>query len=487
MVKVSNILDSQEFIEGGKTIVKYAYKSEEVKPKINQDYIEKKYETYTEEVNGKLIEKQKLDKSGQPIILEEKIMITEEVVEMRTAHTITSKVIGEEGKYAQQSGYNFVKDNEGWKEVKYATTTKTEFDRANKVSFIQRVLAAEVGPNSPNQTTQYDYGGQNWTNPDNIKVSDNVYATNALTSNSYNALVGYDLGFAIPVSSTVTGMKVEVEGKSSSTSRNIYVSVVDNATSPSIGSSKVFTITTSEQYYSTGGDGDTWYGLWTPATINSTGFGAYLDNDGNSITETFSIDHLRVTIYYKTNLISVTKSAGLGTNNNATGTVAWNSPTNIYASDNVYATTSLISSAVSNYLQATNFGFNIPNSVNIEGIMISIEGKTTNNSAAISNSFTILKNATTSGDNTTNFSLSATERTLFIGGSQSLLGNTLTPADINNSGFGYQMSFKVRPPSGTQLISIDYVEITVFYSEGSSNTKTQIRSSAQFKSNVIIK
>lgn len=66
-------------------------------------------------------------------------------------------------------------------------------------------------------------------------------------------------------------------------------------------------------------------------------------------------------------------SPSSGTNNSTTGTIAWNTPENITASDNAYASVS--TSANTNYLFGTNFGFAIPSPANIDGIRVDIEKK----------------------------------------------------------------------------------------------------------------
>ena len=66
-------------------------------------------------------------------------------------------------------------------------------------------------------------------------------------------------------------------------------------------------------------------------------------------------------------------SPSSGTNNSETGTIAWNTPENITASDNAYASVS--TSANTNYLFGTNFGFTITGPGNIDGIQVEIEKK----------------------------------------------------------------------------------------------------------------
>lgn len=491
-ISARNILDSQDFVEKGKTIVKYSYKSDEVKPKIEQDVIEKQYETYSEEVNGKTIEKQKLDKQGFPILKSEKRIISEEIIEKRTAHTITSRVIGEDNKFFTQSGYNFVKDAEGWKEVKYATTTKTEFDRAAKVSLlglIKQALAYEVGPNSPNAVENWniDGGDVSWVDLNNLKVSDDVYTTNTTVENTSIFLYASAFGISVPTDSTITGLKAEIDVKQQVTS-SPWIFAIYNATSTvtkGYSSSSIYPSST-EATYTLGGDGLTSSFYWTPTDINSNSFGIFIAGnfDGAARSNILYADHARATVYYKLGISSSTKSTVTIANNNATGTVAWNNPLNASSSNNVYATTSLSSGQVTNYLEFSDFGFSIPSGTEIEGIMVSIEAKTSGYLSAGVVESCFLKDSVNYCDPTT-LGFGTSDSILVSGGTQSDFGRTWTNTEINNANFTYRMAFKQR--FSTPTVSVDAVTITIFYSDAVSNTKTQIRSSSQFKSSVIIK
>lgn len=66
-------------------------------------------------------------------------------------------------------------------------------------------------------------------------------------------------------------------------------------------------------------------------------------------------------------------SPASGTNNTATGTIAWTNPGNILTSNNTYAT--IAATGVTNYLFAKNFGFAIGGPANIDGIQLEIEKK----------------------------------------------------------------------------------------------------------------
>ncbi|HYG52040.1 MAG TPA: T9SS type A sorting domain-containing protein, partial [Flavobacteriales bacterium] len=67
-------------------------------------------------------------------------------------------------------------------------------------------------------------------------------------------------------------------------------------------------------------------------------------------------------------------SPASASNNAAIGANAWSSPTNIYTSNNARA--SVATKGLSNYLEATNFGFAIPTSYTINGITVEAEKST---------------------------------------------------------------------------------------------------------------
>jgi hypothetical protein len=61
-------------------------------------------------------------------------------------------------------------------------------------------------------------------------------------------------------------------------------------------------------------------------------------------------------------------------NSAAIGINPWLNTPNIVSSDNAYSSVSL--KGATNYLRATNFGFSLPNTVNVDGIVVEIEKKT---------------------------------------------------------------------------------------------------------------
>jgi len=160
---------------------------------------------------------------------------------------------------------------------------------------------------------------------------------------------------------------------------------------------------------------------------------------------------------------------------NATGTVAWSSPDNAKASDDVYAT-STFNTAISHYLKATNFGFSILSGATIDGILVEIEKKASVAGRVSDTTVKIVKADATFG--TENKALGGTWTTsdtyYSYGSSTDLWDETWTPVDINDADFGVGISGSIT--GGITAISVDHIRITVYYTEaGGGGQRVQIK------------
>lgn len=165
--------------------------------------------------------------------------------------------------------------------------------------------SASSGPNSPGTMTTVAQGGAttDWTNPDNAKVSDNVYATNNLAGAVSYQLLASNFGFSIPSDATIKGILVEVEAKTATLSAVTYgVHVFKGGVAA--GNQSVGSMNTTEQYLQAGGSTSLWNTTWTPANINDSSFGASFQIV-DLYTDTISVDHIRVTVYYSVLLSKV--------------------------------------------------------------------------------------------------------------------------------------------------------------------------------------
>jgi len=158
----------------------------------------------------------------------------------------------------------------------------------------------------------------------------------------------------------------------------------------------------------------------------------------------------------------------------ATGT-SWTSPTNVYTSNNGYATYNIGGSSNSNYLDVTGFGFSIPSNAIVRGISVSIERKSSASSSLTDTDLYIKKSGCTdpcgSDHADTGTYYPTSDGTDSHGSSSDLWGKTWTAADINNSAFG--VHYRIRNlNSSSRTVSIDQITITVTYSNDTNGIGT---------------
>ncbi len=145
-----------------------------------------------------------------------------------------------------------------------------------------------------------------WSNPDNAKVSDNVYATASVNATISHYLKATNFGFAIPTGATIDGILVEVEKKhGGGTSRNQDSAAKIVKSDGTIGTTdkKIEgNWTTTDTYYSYGGATDKWGETWTPTDINDADFGFVFSITGEAERggAIGSVDHIRITVTYST-------------------------------------------------------------------------------------------------------------------------------------------------------------------------------------------
>lgn len=159
---------------------------------------------------------------------------------------------------------------------------------------------ATAGPNSPGTTaTVAITNGADWANTDNVKVSDNTYATATVLSLSpytTDFIVAKNFGFAISATAVIMGITVEIEAKNTA-DKNCYVYVTKNGIT-TIGSATI-NVTTTEQYLTAGSSASLWTTTWTYAEINAATFGVMFQAIGAAgTTNDYSVDHIRVTVDY---------------------------------------------------------------------------------------------------------------------------------------------------------------------------------------------
>ncbi len=164
-------------------------------------------------------------------------------------------------------------------------------------------------------------------------------------------------------------------------------------------------------------------------------------------------------------------SAGMSPSNvvtdNSVGTLTFSSLSNSSASDNVYSSVSALALGdKSNYVVAKGFGFAIPANATICGITVTVEKKA---SGLLQNvhdfSAKIVRAGTVAGNNNAAAGAWPTsDATTVYGSSSDSWGLSWSPADINDSEFGFALSADLSGISVLPTASVDYISMVVSYS-----------------------
>lgn len=149
-------------------------------------------------------------------------------------------------------------------------------------------------------------GSVAWNNVGNGRLSDNTYATAALTTGQTSHYLRVNnFGFAIPQDATIVGIRVDVERKASSNVHTVRDSAIRLVKSDgTLGSANRASTTnwpTADAVALYGGSSDLWNEtVWNPQAINSNQFGVAVAAIGAAGTgsRTASIDSIRVTVTY---------------------------------------------------------------------------------------------------------------------------------------------------------------------------------------------
>src|SRR3989344_700802 len=160
------------------------------------------------------------------------------------------------------------------------------------------------------------------------------------------------------------------------------------------------------------------------------------------------------------------------------GTAQWQNPSNAASNNDSYATTDLSDTnsgeetyAISHYLKAINFGFNIPNDATIQGIEVDIKRKagSLDNGNIVDNKINIVVGGGIGFVNEAHLLEFWPEEnsSVHYGDSNDLWGTTPKPADINSSDFGIAISTGLvktdNENEASAQASIDSIKITVTY------------------------
>lgn len=204
-----------------------------------------------------------------------------------------------------------------------------------------------------------------------------------------------------------------------------------------------------------------WFGAIQAYMVNS---GATLDVDCLYL-QPLGENAGRLAYQYTTPASSITASgnAGAGADNAAVGTVAWNSPSSIVGSSGNTGAT-ITTSGTSHYLEGTAFGLAIPSGATILGIQLAIPHLVSAFSSAQDSGVYLLKAGSVVGSNHSVGASLVGNSTLVYGSSTDLWGTTWSPADINNSGFGFALSVTATLSGAHPEVEIfSDIVMTVYY------------------------
>ena len=153
-------------------------------------------------------------------------------------------------------------------------------------------------------------------------------------------------------------------------------------------------------------------------------------------------------------------------------TSGWSAPTETYSSNNTYCSIQFNSGGgVSGAQVNTGYGFSIPSGATIDGIVVEIEKKASDNSIFLKITdleVKLVKGGTAGGTNKAlGTGWSTTESYITYGASNDLWGLSWTDSDINASNFGVHLKVKGTVVGKAQVFAyVDHVTITVYYTAG---------------------
>ena len=161
-----------------------------------------------------------------------------------------------------------------------------------------------------------------------------------------------------------------------------------------------------------------------------------------------------------------TENPNTSVDDSTVGTKAWTSPTQVQGSDGTYSTIGLFFNELSHYIKATNFGFTVgqvPTGSTINGIEVHLETREDDtDSVIVDQDVKIVKGGTIGATDRASFTeLNQREASITLGSPTDLWGETWTPADIRNSGFGVAVAYKQTFASGGDT-KFDSITITIY-------------------------
>lgn len=159
------------------------------------------------------------------------------------------------------------------------------------------------------------------------------------------------------------------------------------------------------------------------------------------------------------------------TSNANGGTLDWANPTNCEADDGSFATGGDgVSTGTTYYLKATNFGFTIPITATINGIVVEVKrysgllgasGTTDSSIVLLDKTGTPYAGSDNKADTVTNWPNTVAYASYGSSSDTWNAGAGLTPGNINSSGHGVAIAATIT--NGVNTANVDYIRVTVYY------------------------
>lgn len=150
------------------------------------------------------------------------------------------------------------------------------------------------GPRAPSLMANIAVGDVAWSNTENAKVSDDVYATAVTVAQTTQQLQATTFHFHIDPAKTIVGIVVECEAKSTLIGNTVLCRIIKGGSVSATSRSNTWETTEAQVSY--GGSTDLWGETWTPSDINANNFGVSIRQE-SGLTATLSIDAVRITIH----------------------------------------------------------------------------------------------------------------------------------------------------------------------------------------------
>ena len=195
-------------------------------------------------------------------------------------------------------------------------------------------------------------------------------------------------------------------------------------------------------------------GVGTGADVAASGSTSVWANPGNITAQD--------AVYSTTTLAPGGGANSAGPNLPTIAAGSWTNINNIKAADGSYATRSLSPLATSPLIQATGFGFNIPSNATITAITASVTHSDIGGvGSLVDATVQLLKAGTAVGSNKATNSAWGIAETVSYGGD--LWGTTWLYSDINNTGFGIELSVTNQDNFNSDTAGVDVIKLKVSY------------------------